>query len=60
MIMLTKLLSKLHTAAYKELLLMIKYVLDMKNLELKIEPMRNSKDPGKLYILMIATMQETW
>ena len=31
-------------AAYKELLLAIKYVVDMKNLGLKIEPMGNSNE----------------
>ena len=34
--------------AHKELLFGIKYVLDMKNLWLKIEPMGNSNEPWKI------------
>ena len=35
-------------AAYKELLCIIRYVLDMKNLGLKIEPTGNSKVPWEI------------
>ena len=45
----TKELSKLNDGAnpqaYKELLRVIKYVIDTKNLELKIEPMGNYNKP---------------
>ena len=45
----TKELSKandvVNPAAYKEILHLIKYVIDMKNLGLKIEPLENSKEP---------------
>ena len=37
--------------AYKELLCVIKYVLDTKNLGLKIEPMRNSYNPWEIICL---------
>ena len=37
-----------NTAFYKELLHVIKYVLDMKNLWLKIESTRNSKEPWEI------------
>ena len=35
-------------AAYKELLCVIKYVLDMKNLGLMIKPTGNSKEPWEI------------
>ena len=47
-------------AAHKELLGVIKYVLDMKNLGLKIEPTGNSMKLGKSFVLATTTMQETW
>ena len=36
------------SAAYKDILCVIKYVLDMKDLGFKIEPMRNSKEPWEI------------
>ena len=46
-------------SAYKELLHVIRYVLDTKNLGLKIKPMGNSKEPWEIIFLAIVTMQET-
>ena len=37
-----------YPAAYKELLHVIKYVLDTENIELKIELTRNAKEPWKI------------
>ena len=48
----TRELSKVNNganpAAYKELLCVIKYVIDTKNLGLKIEPMKNSNEPWEI------------
>ena len=59
----TKELSKANDganpAAYKELLHVIKYMINTKNLGLKIESMRNSNKPWEIYVLAIMTMQET-
>ena len=46
-------------AAFKELLHVIKYVLDMKNLGLKLNPWGIPMNAGNVYVLVIATMQET-
>ena len=46
-------------AAYKELLCMIKYILDVKNLGLEIKPMRIPTNPGRLFVLAIAITWET-
>ena len=45
---LSKMIIGANPAAYKELLHVIKYVLDMKNLGLKIKPMVNSNKPWKI------------
>ena len=48
----TRALSKsndgVNPAAYKELLCVIKYILDTKNLELKIKPTENSNKPWEI------------
>ena len=56
---LSKVNDNANTAAYKELLGVIRYVTDMKNLGLKIEPMENSNKPWEIFCLSIALMQET-
>ena len=42
--------------AYKESLCMIKYVIDTKNLGLKIEPTGIPTNPGRSYVLAIVTI----
>ena len=44
----TRVLSKVNDCANKELLRVIKYVVDTKNLGLKIEPTGNSKEPHEI------------
>ena len=45
---LSKANDAVNPAAYKELLRVIKYVIDMKNLGLKIEPTGNSNEPWEI------------
>ena len=45
---LSKASNGVNPATYKELLHVIKYILDMKNLRLKIEPMGNSNEPWEI------------
>ena len=46
-------------AAHKELIDVIKYVLETKNLGLKITFMLNSKEPWESSVFMTAAIQET-
>ena len=55
--MMTKAKDCLSPAAYKELLHVIRYVLNMKNLGLKIKPMGNSNKPWEIICFIIAI---TW
>ena len=60
----TRVLSKVNDGAnpvaYKELLCVIRYVLDTNSLGLQIGPMENSNEPWEIFVLAIVTMQETW
>ena len=49
----------MNPAAYGELLHVIKYVFNKKNLGLKIVPMGNFNKPWEIVCLAITTMQET-
>ena len=46
-------------AAHKELLYVIKYVLDRKNLGLKIESTGNSNEPSEIVCFSNSSLQET-
>ena len=46
-------------ATYKELQCVIKYVIDMKNLEIKMEPTRNTHEPREIVCFSNSAMQET-
>ena len=47
-------------AVYKELLLVIKYVINTKSLGLKIEPMGNSKEPWEIVCLSDSDYAGDW
>ena len=47
-------------AAYKELLNIIKYVINTRTLGLRLNPQGISMTPVRLYVLAMVTMLETW
>ena len=57
---LSKANNGVNPAAYKKLLPVIRYIIEKKNLELRLNPQGIPMNPGRSFVLAIAIMQETW